>query len=61
MWNNEWDAKKATASFREFEAEQKRQHNEKLAKRKADREAARRAAKIKPPVEYPWMKGKRKD
>lgn len=61
MWTKDWDSKKATESFRAFEAEQKRKHEEKLAKNKADREAKRRAAKIKPPEEYPWMKDKQGD
>ncbi|KFL31498.1 hypothetical protein JP75_08150 [Devosia riboflavina] len=62
MWgDNKWDPTKATALAKEFEAEQQRKHQEKLAKNKADREAKRRAAKIKPPEEYPWMKDKQGD
>jgi hypothetical protein len=58
MWTKDWDIELANRTRLEFEAEQKRKHAEKLAKNKVDREAKRRAAKIKPPEEYPWMKDK---
>ena len=61
MWTKDWDIDLANRTRREFEAEQKRKHEEKLAKNKADREVKKRAAKIKPPEEYPWMKGKQGD
>jgi len=54
-----WDVEKAVRTFEEFKAEQRRLHLEKLARRKAEREAARKAAKAKPATEYPWMKGDR--
>lgn len=61
MWTKDWDIELASRTRREFEAEQKRKHEEKLAKNKADREAKRRASKNMPPEEYPWMKNKQKD
>jgi hypothetical protein len=56
MWNNEWRASEASKKAKEFQDEQKRLHAEKLAQRKAERDARRKAAKVTPPVEYPWMK-----
>ena len=61
MWTKDWDIELANRTRREFEAEQKRKHQEKLAKNKADREAKRRALKVTPPEEYPWMKHNQKD
>lgn len=56
MWNDDWDAVRASRLAREYQEEQRRLHEEKLAKRKAEREAARHAAKVRPEIEYPWLK-----
>lgn len=57
MWGDkDWDASEATKKANAFKEEQRRLHEGKLARNKAKREADRRAAKIKPPAEYPWLK-----
>lgn len=52
-----WDPERASQLFEEAKVERSRKHQERLAERRSDREAARRLAKgcTVSPTDYPWM------
>ena len=54
----DWDPERAERIYQEVKAERRRKHQEKLAERKRDRQAARRLAKghTADPTDYPWLK-----
>ena len=53
-----WDPERANQLFEEAKAERRGKHQERLAERKRDRQAARRLAKgfTASPTVYPWLK-----